>query len=106
MSAKHTPGPWRVGLTIGSPHVSPEGPWGWYQTDINGPIGEGCFLELRQYHGGEVGQANAHLIAAAPEGLALAEHIAVMATDPYLCGHPEWEHIVAEAQALITKATP
>lgn len=64
---KHTPGPWVVGLTIGSPHVSPEGPWGWYQTDIEGPQGEGCFLELRQYHGGETRDANAHLIAAAPE---------------------------------------
>ena len=64
---KHTPGPWSVGLTIGSPHTSPEGPWGWYQTDIEGPAGEGCFLELRQYHGGGVRDANARLIAAAPE---------------------------------------
>ena len=72
----HTPGPWTVGLTIGSAHVSPEGPWGWWETDIDGPTGEGCFLSLRQYHGGEVGQANARLIAAAPELLEALRRVA------------------------------
>jgi len=30
----------------------------------------------------------------------LLEHILAMADDPYLCGHPEWEEIVKESEAL------
>ena len=44
------------------------------------------------------------VLAAAPELLALAEHISVMADDAYLTGHPEWEEIVKEARAALAKA--
>lgn len=47
--------------------------------------------------------ANARLIATAPDGHKLAEHIAAMADDAYLVGHPEWEAIVDEARALIAR---
>jgi hypothetical protein len=44
--------------------------------------------------------ANARLIASAPDLLALAQHISVMADDAYLTGHPEWQAIVEEAQSI------
>lgn len=31
----------------------------------------------------------------------LAKHVLAMETDAYLSGHPEWEHIVADARAAI-----
>ena len=49
-------------------------------------------------------KANARLIAAAPDGVALAEHIQAMATDVYLTGHPEWCEITHEAAAFLAKA--
>ena len=50
-------------------------------------------------------QANARLISTAPSGLALAQHILALETDPYLQGHPEWEAFLNESQELVKKAT-
>lgn len=52
----------------------------------------------------ETRKANARLMAAAPDGYALAEHIEAMANEAYLVGHPEWEAIVSEAKAFLGKA--
>ncbi len=52
----------------------------------------------------ENGEANARLIAAAPDGYKFAEHILAMADDAYLTGHAEWQEIVAEARAFHAKA--
>ena len=48
--------------------------------------------------------ANAALIAAAPDLLAVLEHVLAMHDDAYLCGHPEWHEIVTEARAAVSKA--
>lgn len=90
--SKHTPGPW---------HISPNQDFVRYtQSDGTHPniCGLHCF-------GGpeEEWDANARLIAAAPDGYALAQHILALETDPYLQGHPEWEAFLNEAKALTNK---
>jgi hypothetical protein len=50
---------------------------------------------------GQRGKANADLLKASPELLALALHVIAMADDTYLTGHPEWEAITKEARAAI-----
>lgn len=40
-------------------------------------------------------------IAAARDGLALAQHVLALADDAYLSGHSEFEVIVSEARALV-----
>jgi len=86
----HTPGPW----TLSPQH-------GFVRHDgIHGP--NICAMDV---FGGpaEEAFANARLISAAPDGLALAEHILALETDPYLQGHPEWESFLNEAKALVNK---
>jgi hypothetical protein len=51
-------------------------------------------------------QGNGRLIATAPEGFELAQHIMAMADDAYFVGHPEWQTIVDQAERLIAKAKP
>lgn len=41
------------------------------------------------------------VIADVPKLKALAQHILDMGNDDYLCGHPEWHEIVAEAKAAM-----
>lgn len=45
------------------------------------------------------------IIATAPQGLALAEHIMAMKDDAHFSDHPEWNEIVKEAEAFFAKAT-
>lgn len=91
----HSPGPWKV-----EPY-----------TDLTTRDGERIraadgLLILNEVWGNslETCDANARLIAAAPELLALAKHILALETDPYLQGHPEWEAYLNEAQAAVWKA--
>jgi hypothetical protein len=46
---------------------------------------------------------DARLIAASPDGYALAQHIMAMADDAYFVGHPEWESIVGQAKDLLAR---
>jgi len=55
------------------------------------------------YRGKGTFENRARLITSAPDGLALAEHILSLETDPYLQGHPEWEAFLNEAKALVNK---
>lgn len=50
-------------------------------------------------------EANARLIASAPELLELAKHIKAMEDDAHFCEHPEWAAIVQQAFEVIEKAT-
>lgn len=81
---KHTPGPWDYGKD------------GYVQTIFNPTIGTIGYV-IDDLQGQE---ANARLIAAAPDLLHLAEHVLAMADDAYLTGHPEWIEIVEEARAI------
>lgn len=49
-------------------------------------------------------EANAKLMATAPDLLKLAQHVIAMHDDAYLSGHPEWVEIVNEAKSAIAKA--
>ena len=82
---QHTAGPWRVGITRNK-----GGPWqGWRETDILAE--EGCFLSLHQYHTADEADANARLIAAAPEMLALLRRFA------------DGEQAIAETHVLLAQ---
>jgi len=88
---KHTPGPWTnlasaSRLTITNDKYIPLATC----FDAGGLKPEEC-------------QANARLIAAAPNGYKLAKHIEAMADDTYLEGHPKWLVIVQEAREFLSK---
>lgn len=86
-----TPGPWQT---------NPETPYLAAQVrDDVGRILADVYGESK-----ETRKANACLMAAAPDGYALAEHIEAIANDAYLIGHPKWEAIVSEAKAFVRKA--
>lgn len=87
-NAKHTPGPWKVARQNRSPTT---GEW-----MISGAT-PGYLAEVRDCGSGDV-QANARLIAAAPELLA-----ALQACLPHLPGEACGEH--EDARAAIAKAT-
>ena len=95
-AAKHTPGPWYATTRKGS--------WDWVVA--HGPLDEICQL----FHDGtefnETGEANARLIAAAPEMLEALLSIrtiaAYMMSDP--AGASCLKHIGEIAQAAIAKA--
>lgn len=90
MPNAHTPGPWRVGLTVNKGDV-----WrGWRETDINGP--EGCFLTLSQYHTADESDANARLIAQAPRMLEALARLTIAADH----GEPAGD-IIDEARAIL-----
>ena len=81
--SKHTPGPWSVG-----------GPTEYaYQLRIDPSIGV-------VYGGGEEVQANAHLIAAAPELLEALDYALAVADEGLRLG-PEWRE---KTRAVIVKA--
>lgn len=94
---KHTPGPWGIyrppAVKSNLIHVvsGKKGEMA-YATDI------GYVTDL--HHTASEQDANARLIAAAPDLLHLAEHVLAMADDAYLTGHPEWIEIVEEARAI------
>ena len=88
ITAKHTPGPWE-----------------WDLFSIFASNGRGIVAREQSFNRSLAERgSNARLIAAAPEGYALAQHILALESDPYLQGHPEWEAFLNEAAALIRKA--
>jgi hypothetical protein len=105
---KHTPGPWVQIFRKNGPCMDR-----YIVNDPGDTIAEPIYIatvESETDHArnayeapGRSAEANARLIAAAPDGLALAEHILALETDPYLQGHPEWEAFLNEAQALLNK---
>ena len=98
MNTPHTPSPWRHGVSYpdGIDIIKDEA------HPTHQPYWTVCKVNTCM---GSESEANAKLIAAAPELLALAEHIEAMHDDDYLTGHPEWLAIVEEARAAIAKAT-
>lgn len=95
-AAKHTPGPWTI-----SKYRQPNG-W-----EILGPIEQPVAIE--PWHGGpehkqweEIYEANALLIAAAPELLA---HMEISIDKDNDWGPVEWEAWNTKAKQLIAKAT-
>lgn len=101
-SSGHTPGPWKVNC---DPDVTSD-VW----TDR--PNGTRQFISICpdvKLLGRELThqkwRSNARLIAAAPELLKIAQHIAAMENDAFLMEHPEWVAIAEESRAAITKAT-
>lgn len=86
--AWHTPGPWR-------PHTLPNGS----HHIIADHWGASVAVTMFPESGSEGREANARLIAAAPDLLAFAKRIASL---PH---HGEYVHLVDEARAVIEKAT-
>ncbi len=80
---KHTPGPWRINVS-GSDRwsVDYDGPSSTYITICGKRSAPVCFaVEPSAYKNDEEVEANARLIAAAPELLEAADHIDRTATD-------------------------
>ena len=71
----------------------------WAQRVLDGDPAENVAASFQVYNSGASG-----LIAAAPDLLALAQHLLAMETDAHLSEHPEWEVIVDEARAAIARA--
>ena len=99
MSAQHTPGPWKFGKELGARNGE------WLVSFDAGSKGRGIAIaETRTGPGSE--EANARLIAAAPELLAALER-AYMALIGYLPAHRNGvtDAAIGAASAAITKAT-
>ena len=99
MSAQHTPGPWKFGKELGARNGV------WLVSFDAGSKGRGIAIaETRTGPGSE--EANARLIAAAPELLAALE-TAYMALIGYLPAHRNdvTDAAIGAARAAITKAT-
>jgi hypothetical protein len=106
--SKHTAGPWQTAGTVNG-----------YQYEIWPVAGTGIMVQKicsvnylhhddnradrEEGYDNSEAEANARLIAAAPELHALAEHVVAMANDDYLNGHPEWIAIADDARAILTK---
>ncbi len=105
MTTNYTPGPWEFhvysgGCTIVSKHDVP----GKQVRDSLKGVSVTVDAQIRDDQSNlHEASADARLIATAPDGHKLAEHVDAMANDAYLVGHPEWEEIVNEARALIAK---
>ena len=96
----HTPGPWKVELPTGYPLSA--------KSNIIKP--DGTVLASINYGIGEEEQANARLIAAAPDLLDALRAIASQAamtleTFPNTPGRGDWANVKRIARAAITKAT-
>ena len=99
MEAKHTPGPWKIEVELGSRHYE------FLIAKDAGDRGRGIAIaETRAGSGSE--RDNARLIAAAPELLAALE-TAYMALIGYLPAHRNdvTDAAIGAARAAITKAT-
>ena len=106
MTAKHTPGPWQLTMFGGEPRVTVAADATGYQPRI-AYIDE-CFAHFEGQHlRGETMEtanrtmrhANAHLIAAAPELLEVAQRCLAMVSEG--AGPPNWDWI----REVIAKAT-
>ena len=88
---KHTPGPWRFdGIEDGEMRLSAES-WGWFAR---------VCIEVDEAPSNE-GQANARLIAAAPDLLAALEMADKWESD----GRPDGvQHLIARLRATLAKA--
>lgn len=95
MSGKHTPGPWTVRCSSKGYPYQIEAPNG-----SRGPGGITCVTRRAaiSFPTSTEGQANARLIAAAPDLLEALE----AAFEMHVSQHPKWEAI---ARAAIAKAT-
>ena len=109
MAEKHTPGPWHFvpenaglmqdhgyGLLYGEPDS-----WGW---EKNLYVSVGCSGNVERKLGKGAAEANARLIAAAPELLEALEEIRRVGDDK-LAFRSEWLAAVTKADAAISKAT-
>ena len=103
MEAKHTPGPWEASI-----QRSKDGrDLGWIVEHVNGRIG---WASLAYAHTNKEAdeadparEANARLIAAAPELLEALK--AVTSTEMFLPDHPQRQASYKAARAAIAKAT-
>jgi hypothetical protein len=93
MKTNHTPAPWTIGEVK-------EGRKAIFYTQMNAI----CIMgeDLMEHYNQE---ANANLIASAPELLQLAQTIMIMADDDRFTKYPEWIGIVDQAKEAIAKAT-
>ncbi len=76
--SRHTPGPWKVSQIVSNSEIKPRsrnyaGSEAYVWTDRKYPKGV-CIATVREHYQGEV-EANAHLIAAAPEMLATLDSV-------------------------------
>ena len=103
MTSKHTPGPWRIGEIrhAGAYQLVQVDAQNGYICDVQAPILLGEFDE-------ETREANARLIAAAPEMLAALEAVQAYFVDGCWCtnggGHSRAPCLLCIANASITKA--
>jgi hypothetical protein len=96
--AKHTPGPWSVGPTH---HESEGKSWLFYshQTHILAPNG---LTDLAIVEAGEEeGQANARLIAAAPDLLAACQDIEIALADTKFASSPLYKQMLAAIEKAV-----
>jgi len=79
-------------------------------TEMDWTVGDNCHTITAEYEEGYKlicqveDPAYSFLISQSPAMYRLTKHIAAMADDAYLAGHPEWVEIVKEAMSLIQKA--
>lgn len=101
IETRHTPGPWRVGRTHGAVVTDVEHPGVW--SDEENKQGYGGFLVCESVRS----QANANLIAAAPDLLAALKKTRTQAYGAIVASgsDPEYAAIaVSDADAAIAKA--
>lgn len=93
MQTKHTPGPWHIGVRTF--HAG---------RDVYGPKGEPVAVADDAITATPEAEANARLIAAAPELLAALRHLLEDAVALNM-GESDRSGVLAEARAAIDKAT-
>jgi hypothetical protein len=99
--AQHTPGPW-------VPQWSPANNWTiWHDPRVHGDMKRGAVVVAGQLRAGEEGQANARLIAAAPDLLQQLQEVRLwLVTLPHLGGEMEDDRVALhhDINATIDKA--
>jgi hypothetical protein len=102
---KHTPGPWAVSPVFISQPAEPALHFGEYQIELSlmnpEPARRGINLTLPR----EIAEANARLIAAAPELLEALEHmVSVSNWATTIQSEEQYDAMIANAEAAIRKA--